>query len=428
VTVDELSITSPEYARALDAADPLAAARGEFVIEDAPLYLDGNSLGRLSHAARARLVDVIDREWGRDLIGGWQRWIELPTEVGDELGAALLGAAAGQVVVSDSTTVNLYKLAAAALSYQARRSPEKRVLLSDDDNFPTDRYVLAGLAEACGFEYRQVRGDPITGPDPEHLTALLAAGDVALLSLSHVAYRSGALLDMAPINRAARAAGTLTLWDLCHSVGSVPVRLDADGADLAVGCTYKYVNSGPGGPAFLYVRHELVNALVQPIHGWFGQADQFAMGPGYEPVAGIGRFLTGTPNVLGTVAVQEGARLLAAAGIEALRAKSVALTEYLVALSDAWLAPLGFTIASPRDSVRRGSHVSLRHPDAFRICRAYIEQAGVVPDFRAPDRLRLGLAPIYTRYQDVYEAMRRLRDLVEAGAHTGYDATPTRVT
>jgi len=395
------------YAESLDAADPLAGFRDRFVREDPSLiYLDGNSLGPLPRATRARIAEVVADEWGAGLVRSWHRWIELPGQVGDLLGEHLIGASPGQVAVCDSTTVNLYKLACAALDAR----PGRRVIVTDDDNFPTDRYVLQGIAAQRGGELRMIGTDLDQG---------LAAGAVAeavdertaLVSLSHVAYRSGALADMAQITAIVHEAGALALWDLCHSAGAVPVELDASGADLAVGCTYKYLNAGPGAPAFLYVRRELQQALRQPVWGWFGQRDQFEMGQAYEPAPGIGQFLTGTPQIIGTVAVQEGARLLAEAGIGRLRAKAVALTGYLIGLADAWLAPYGVTVASPRQAERRGAHVTLAHPDAWRISQALI-QRGVIGDYRTPDRLRLGPVPAYTRFTDVWDALDILRQIM----------------
>lgn len=411
-------------ALARDAADPLAAYRQRFIDDDPELiYLDGNSLGRLPAATADRLHYVAREEWGRGLVRSWADWIDRPARVGDRIGTHLLGAAPGQTVVSDSTTVNLYKLAAAALDAR----PGRRVILTDDDNFPTDRYVLEGLAAQRGLELRMLPSDTDEGLSLDTLAAALD-GDTALVSLSHVAYRSGALLDMAAVNALVRDAGALMLWDLCHSAGSVPIELDATAADLAVGCTYKYLNAGPGAPAFLYVRSGLQSVLRQPVWGWFGQRDQFAMGPAYDPAGDITRFLTGTPQVLGIAAVEEGVAVLAEAGIEALRAKGAALTAYLIELADAWLAPLGFAVASPRDPARRGSHVCLHHPDAWRVSQALIERAEVVPDYRAPDRLRLGPTPLTTGYTDVWDALDRLRRLVAEGVHEEFSAERARVT
>ena len=297
--------------------------------------------------------------------------------------------------------------------------------MTDDDNFPTDRYVLEGMAGQRGAQLRLLHTDLDEGVSARAVRAAVRT-DTALVSLSHVAYRSGALADMAALTAVAHEAGALTLWDLSHSVGSVPVELDSCGADLAVGCSYKYLNAGPGAPAFLYVRQDLQSRLRQPVQGWFGQRDQFAMGPGYDPAPGIDRFLTGSPNIIGTVAVEEGARLLGEAGIGALRAKGVLLTDYLIALADAWLTPLGCVLASPRDASRRGSHVSLRHPEAQRISQALI-QAGVVGDYRTPDRLRLGPAPISTRFTDVWDALDTTRKIIETKAYERFQGEPVRV-
>jgi kynureninase len=420
-----MGATDRARAERLDRDDPLAAFRDRFVIDDPELiYLDGNSLGRLPRRSLDRLRTVVEGEWGRRLVRAWNEgWMDLPARAGDLLGRHLLGAAPGQVVVSDSTSVNLYKLAVAALDAR----PGRTVIVSDAANFPTDRYVLEGLAAARGLRLELAGFDELRGPTAEALAPLVGER-TALVSLSHVDYRSGALADMAAINALAHRAGALTLWDLCHSAGAVPVELDASGADLAVGCTYKYLNAGPGAPAFLYVRREHLERLRQPIWGWFGQRDQFAMGPGYDPAPGVSRFVVGTPFVPGVALVEEGAALLAEAGIQRLRAKGAALTELLVALHDAWLAPLGFELASPRDAAGRGSHVALAHPEAYRVCQALISTAQVIPDFRAPDRIRLGPAPITTRFTDVWDAMDRLRRVVRDGIYLTVDPTRARVT
>ena len=393
-------------AEQLDAADPLAGLRERFVIDDPSLvYMDGNSLGRLSIATEQRLATVIRQEWGGGLVRTWDDWLPWPGLVGDRLGEALLGAAPGQVVVSDSTTVNLYKCAAAAIDAR----PERRVIVTDSENFPTDRYVVEGLARERGLTLRMVRSDPV-----EPLTAEMVSdaidGDVALVTFSHVSFASSAVADMPAITDLVHRAGALVLWDLSHTVGSYPVELDASNVDLAVGCTYKYVNAGPGAPAFLYVNRARQPELRQPIWGWFGQRDQFEMGPAYDPEPGIAQFLVGTSPALGLAAVDEGVKLLAEAGIDRLREKGVALTSFLIDLHDAWLAELGFRVGSPRDPATRGSHVALRHPEARKLCAALIER-GVVPDFRTPDRLRFGPAPISTRFVDVWDAMDCLRSL-----------------
>jgi kynureninase len=415
--------TDRSGAEELDAVDPLAGFRGRFVRADPSLiYLDGNSLGMLPEVTAQRMAEVVGQEWGAGLVSSWEHWLDRPRRVGDLLGRHLLGCAPGQVVVADSTTVNLYKLAWAALDDR----PARHVIVTDDDNFPTDRYVLQGVARQRGGELRLIHTDMDEGVSERALRAAIGT-DTALVSLSHVAYRSGALADMAALTAVVHEAGALVLWDLCHSAGSVPVELDSCGADLAVGCTYKYLNAGPGAPAFLYVRQDLQPRLRQPVQGWFGQRDQFAMGPGYDPAAGIGRFLTGTPNIIGTAAVEEGARLLGEAGIGALRAKGVLLTDYLITLADAWLRPLGCVLASPRDSARRGSHVCLRHPEAWRISQALV-RAGVVGDYRTPDRLRLGPTPINTRFTDVWDALDTTREIIETKAYEQFEREPARVT
>jgi kynureninase len=396
-------------AEKLDAADPLGGYRDRFVFADpALIYLNGNSLGALPRATLDRLDRVIREEWGTALARSWEHWTELPGRAGDLVGE-LVGAAPGQVVVTDSTTVNLYKLASAALDAR----PGRHVIITDDDNFPSDRYVLEGIAAARGAELRLLRTDIDAGLRPEQVRAAVDS-DTALVSLSHVAYRSGALADMAAITEIAHQAGALMLWDLCHSVGAVPAELDECGVDLAVGCTYKYLNAGPGAPAFLYVAARLREVLRQPIWGWFSQRDQFAMGPRYDPAPGMAKFTTGTPPVIGVAAVEEGARLLLEPGVAALRAKSVRLTSYLIELADAWLVPLGCAVATPRDPGRRGGHVTFRHPRAEQLT-AQLAAAGVVADFRTPERFRFGLSPLTTRFTDVWDAASRTRDLLGGG-------------
>jgi kynureninase len=416
-----------EEALALDARDPLGRFRERFAIADPNLlYLDGNSLGRLPVDTRARLHAAVD-EWGERLVSGWHDWIDAPTRAGDALAASVLGARPGEVLVADSTTVNLYKLARAALD--AYSLSAQRALVTDTDNFPTDRYVLEGIAKERGLQLRMFESaDPLLGPQASDIEGILEDGAVALIVLSHVNYRSGALADMKELTDLARRYDAHIVWDLSHSAGAVPVRLRESGVELAVGCTYKYLNSGPGGTAYLYVAEELQAGLRSPIWGWFGQSDQFEMERPYAPMDGIGRFLAGTPPILGLAAVEAGVAVTAEAGIEAIREKSVAQTELLIALHDEWLEPLGFELGSPRDPDRRGSHVSLRHDDAWRICRALIERAAVVPDFRGPDSIRLGVAPLYTSYADVWDALDRLRGLVQRGEHRELDAARARVT
>lgn len=400
-------VTDRAAAAALDRADPLARFRDRFVIEDPErIYLDGNSLGRLSHAVRDRLVEGM-AGWGANVVEGWPDWIGLPSAVGDRLAATCLGARPGEVLVCDSTTVNLYKLAHAALDLR------QGAVVTDAGNFPTDRYVLDAVARARG------RSFVLAGSAEE----ALAHTDAAIVCVSHVDYRTGRLLD---IERLTAATSALVLWDLSHSVGAV--RVDLSVADLAVGCSYKYLNAGPGGPAFLYVRRELQDELRSPIQGWFSQADQFAMGHPYEPVPGVERFLAGTPPILGLLALDASLDLLEEAGMERVQEKSQALTALCIELFDGWLASLGFELATPRAPTERGAHLALRHAEAWPICRALIERAGVVVDFRQPDIVRLGFPALYTRFVDVWDAVDRLRRTVEDGVHRQVDATPRRVT
>ncbi|MFF5173593.1 kynureninase [Micromonospora sp. NPDC000089] len=408
----------------LDDADPLAGLRKRFVIGDEDLiYLDGNSLGRLPAATGDHLARLVRDGWGGDLVRGWPTWIEWAGRIGDRLAAHALGARRGEVTVSDSTSVNLYKLAAAALD----AAGDRRTILVDAEEFPTDRYVLQGLAEARGLTLRALPSDLDQGLALDTLTAALDE-DVALVVVSAVSYRCGAMLDMTAVNAAAERVGAYVLWDLSHAVGSVPVALTATGAQLAVGCTYKYLNGGPGAPAFLYVRQELQSRLRQPIQGWFGQRGQFAMGPTYDPAPSIDRFQVGTPPVLGMAALDPALDVLAEAGIDRVRDKGRRLGEAIVTLADAWLTPYGFTVASPRDADRRGSHVSLHHPEALRISRALAEEGRVVGDYRVPDRLRLGPAPLYTRFVDVWDALDRLRDIAERRSWERFPGEASRVT
>lgn len=398
-------VVSRVEAEVLDAADPLAPLRERFLFTDpGRIYLDGNSLGMQPKATIAAVQETMER-WGRDVILAWRRWVDLPREIGDLIAAHVLEVRPGEVLVSDSTSVNLYKLAGAAVLAR----PGRNVIVTDDDNFPTDHYVLQGLAAERGMTVRRVSADPIEGIDPERVAAAIGP-DTALVSFSHVGYRSAAVADMHRITALAHSVGSLMLWDLSHAAGSVPVPLESSGADLAVGCTYKYLNGGPGSPAFLYVRSELSD-LRSPIWGWFGHRDQFAMSTAYEPAEGIERFLVGAPSVLSMIGIEQGARLIGEAGIDRLWTKGQALTELVISLADAWLAPHGFSVASPREAARRGSHVSLIHPAAKDVVRALIKEANVITDYRPTDRVRLAPTPLTTRFVDVWDAMDRLRRL-----------------
>lgn len=395
------------YAEELDRDDPLASYRDQFVIDDDSLiYLDGNSLGRLPKASRDRVRDVLELDWGRHLIRSWEdRWINLPQQIGDLIGTGLLGAEPGEVIVGDSTTVALYKAMSAALDAR----PDRHTIVIERDNFPTDRYLAESFAKQRGLDIRWIDEVGSDGVTLEHLAPLLD-DDVVLLSLSQVDYRSAAVLDMTAMTHAAHEVGALTLWDLCHSVGSIPIDLHRDNVDLAVGCTYKYLNGGPGSPSFTYVRRDLQAALSQPIWGWWGCADMFDMAQGYQPHDDIRAWLAGTPSVLSLCAIEPSVQMIVEAGMRAIRAKSMALTALGVRLYDGWLAPRGAGLASPRDPGRRGSHLTVTHQNAEFVAQQLTE-TGVIPDFRRPDGIRLGMASLTTRFVDVYDGFARLRDL-----------------
>lgn len=407
-----------EEARTLDERDALAAFRERFVIREPELiYLDGNSLGRLPKAAARLAEGLVNEAWGTRLIRGWNEgWLELSQRIGAKI-AGLVGAQPDEVLVADSTTVNLFKLAVAAL----KARPGRRRILTDDLNFPSDLYALHGACDLLGRGHgleRVASEDGVHGPEDALKDAL--DEDTALLALSHVVFKSGYLYDMRALSEAAHEVGALTLWDLSHAAGSVDVDLGGAGADLAVGCTYKYFNGGPGAPAFLYVRRELQEALLNPVPGWLGADRPFDFGLEYRPARGLRRFLTGTPPVVSTALIEPGVDLLLEAGMARVREKSVQQTEYLVRLCDERLAPLGFSLHSPRDPTRRGSHISLGHPQGLGIDLAMIRDKAVIPDFRPPDNLRLGVAPLYTRYEELFLAVARTADIVKNGLHEAY--------
>lgn len=415
--------TAPAYARLLDDEDPLAPYRARFVVDDPDLiYLDGNSLGRLPRDTVAQARHLLEHGWGHRLIRGWNDgWIDIQERIGDKI-AQLLGASPGEVAISDSTSTNLYKLALAAL----RARPGRTKIVTDDLNFPSDVYIFQGLSRDALHIQIVKSPDGIHGP----VESLLAAidEDTALVSLSHTVFKSAYTYDMAAITAHAHRMGALTLWDLSHSAGSVIVELNKSNADLAVGCTYKYLNGGPGAPAFLYVRKDLQDELTNPISGWFGQKNAFAFGLNYEPASGIRRFLTGTPPILSIAPIETGVDILLEAGMARLREKSVRQTEYLIELWRDQLAPLGFTMNSPADPAWRGSHISLGHPDAWRIDQALIEEMNVLPDFRKPDNLRLGITPLYTTFSEIHEAVMRMKRVVEEKLYEKYDAGAGGVT
>ena len=388
----------------LDSADPLRDFRGKFDLPQGVIYLDGNSLGAMPHSAKSRVEQVITEEWGEGLIRSWNTagWMDLPKRVGAGI-AEIVGAASDSVISADSTSVNLFKVLSAALAMQ----PGRRVILSEPDNFPTDLYMAQGLIAQLGgkHELKLVAAKEI----PAAIDA-----DTAVVMLTHVNYRTGAMHDMKSLSSLAHERGALALWDLAHSAGAVPVHLDADGADFAVGCGYKFLNGGPGAPAFLYVAKRHQEKFAQPLSGWLGHAAPFEFESGYRPAPGIGRYLCGTPTVLGMSALEEGVNLMRSASMTLLRAKSIALGDLFIRLVEERCSGHGLGLASPRDGAKRGSQASFTHHDGFPIMQALIAR-GVIGDFRAPDILRFGFTPLYTSHVDVWDAVEILRGILTTG-------------
>ncbi len=396
---------TPDTLAALDRNDPLARFRDAFDLPEGVVYLDGNSLGPIPHRTLARLIETAREEWGQSLIRSWNEhdWIGMPARIGDGI-ARIVGAGPGEVIAADSTSVNLFKLLAAA----CRMRPHRKAIVTEADNFPTDIYVAEGLAELLGngYEVRKVRKNEVFDALDE---------TVAVAVLTHVDYRTGEMLDMEAVTAAAHEAGALMLWDLSHSAGAVPVDLNGVEADLAVGCGYKYLNGGPGAPAFLFVARRHQASARQPLSGWMGHAAPFDFEDSYRPAPGIARHLCGTPGVLGMAALEESVALFLEADMSEIRRKSILLCETFIALVEEACAGHGFELASPRDARLRGSQVSFRHPEGYPIMQALIAR-GVIGDFRAPDILRFGFAPLYVRFRDVYAAVDILCDVMETGA------------
>lgn len=424
--------TEGNYATQLDKQDPLAGFREKFVISNPDLiYLDGNSLGRLPKDTVPHLRDLIEDQWGKGLIEGWNKgWFDMPTRLGSRI-AQLIGAGEDEVVVCDTTSVNLFKLTAAALRYQVG----KKVLISDEFNFPTDLYIYQGVIDFLNDGHRLdlIRSeDSISIPNENIEDAI--SDETALVALTQVAFKSAFMYDMNEVTALAHQKGSLVLWDLCHSVGAVPLELNEWNVDLAVGCTYKYLNGGPGSPAFLYVRKDLQKELLPPIWGWFADKSPFAFNLDFSPADNISRFQISTPHILSMAGIEPALGILFEAGVDRLREKSIKQTDYLIYLAEEILIPLGFEIGSPLESSQRGSHVSLRHPEAYRICRALIDpqpedtNLKVIPDFRAPNNIRLGIAPLYTSFTDIHRALHRLRAIVEDGIYQNYSTEQLKVT
>ena len=419
--------TSREFAAELDAQDKLASFRADFMIPDPELlYFDGNSLGRLTRASAERAKQIIEEEWGKELIRGWNKgWWEAPRRVGEKI-AQLTGAAPGQVIVSDTTSINLFKLTMAALALR----PGKKRIITDTLNFPSDLYVLQGCVKLLGDQHQITRIGSNEGDITPDLAALEAAinADTALVTLSQVVFKSGYLYDMATLTELAHRRGALVLWDLSHSAGALPIALDQCNADFAIGCTYKYLNGGPGAPAFLYVNKSLQDKVVSPIWGWWGQNQPFAFDLDYAPAQGVERFLAGTQPMLSLLTMEAALDPLLEAGMDTVRAKSILLTEYASYLTEQRLVPLGFSFGSPRDPAQRGSHVSLRHAEGYRINRALIDEMKVIPDFREPDNIRLGFAPLYTTFAEVWEGFERIQRVVAEKRYENYPKQRLAVT
>lgn len=406
---DDKEAALQQLAAELDRQDPLGHYRRRFIGTETPLsYLDGNSLGRPLQRTAEDISAFIRDGWGGRLIRGWdEEWLELPQAIGDQLGRAVLGAAPGQTIIADSTTVVLYKLIRAALAAVA--DPDRNELVLDTENFPTDRYLVEGIALEEGLTLRWIETDPNAGVTVDQVRE--AAGPhTAVVLLSHIAYRSGHLADLPGITEAVHDAGALVVWDLCHSAGSVEIGLDSADVDFAAGCTYKYLNGGPGSPAFAYVNQRHLPSLNQPIWGWMGRKDAFDMGPGYEPAAGIRGFLSGTPAIFGMLAMRGTLDLIEEASMAALREKSVKLTAFAVEVFEAWLAPLGVELASPREPAERGSHITLDHRGFTKESVASLWHEDVIPDFRAPHGIRVGLSPLSTSFAEVLHGMAAIRE------------------
>jgi kynureninase len=428
--------TERSYAEALDARDPLAKYKSQFQISDPELcYLDGNSLGRLPLAAISGVHDFLTNEWGRELVDGWAHWIDESQAAGNLLGRAVLGAAEGQTLVQDTTSVNFYQMCLAAI----KARPGRKTIIIDASNFPTDRYILAGIAKDFGLNLVTLNNDGSGGPgsveveadceliSPEALAPHLN-DDVALVTLQAIHYRSGSRPDIKGITDLVRSHGGLVVWDASHAAGAIDLRFDEWGVDLAVGCTYKYGNSGPGSPAWLYVAKRMQAEVEPTIQGWFANDKQFEMGPFFEVAEGIRRFQIASPSIIGIRVMQAAYAMIEEAGMKAISEKAAAGSQLILDLFDAWLAPLGFTLLTPREAHRRGGHITVGHPDAKKIAAGMRKFANVVPDYRTPDSIRLAMAPLPTSYTEIWDGMARMRDLVASKKYLEVEDNGSRVT
>jgi kynureninase len=413
----------------LDAQDPLREFKNRFVITDPDTcYLDGNSLGRLPHATVKAINDFLTQEWGPEVVAGWGHWVDEAQSVGDLIGRSALGAGPGQVLACDTTSVNFYQLASAAI----RARPDRKTIIIDAANFPTDRYIMQGLADQLGLKLITIDNEDSTISDHELITPEILkkymSDDVALVSLEVVQYRSGARQDIKAINDLVKSYGALMLWDAAHAVGSVVMDFDSNGVELAVGCTYKYGNSGPGAPAWLYVSKQMQNELRVPIQGWFAQRDQFAMGPTFERDESIRGFQIASPSLMGLRCIKTSFEMIEEAGIAQIEKKAAQGTAMMIELYEQWLAPLGFTLNTPRNHNQRGGHISLVHPEAEKIAIALRKFANVIPDYRVPNSIRVAISPLATSYVEVYDGFQRIRDLVSTRQYEKVTTGGSRVT
>lgn len=424
-----MAITDREYALELDRNDPLAHFRSRFVITDPDMcYLDGNSLGRLPHSTVIAINEYMTQEWGREVVTGWSHWVDEAQPTGDLIGRSALGAGPGQMLTCDTTSVNFYQLAVAAINAR----PGRKTIITDAANFPTDRYILDGIAKQLGLNLVIIDNESAGSAENERITPEILekylSDDVALVTLEVIQYRSGARNDIKSLTDLARKYGALLLWDASHAVGAIEMNLDANGADLVVGCTYKYGNSGPGSPAWLYVSKRIQKELQVPIQGWFSQGDQFGMGPVFERAEGIRGYQIASPSLMGLRCVKSAFEIIEEAGIDAIASKAAIGTQMMIDLYDAWLADLGITLLTSRNAKERGGHITLGHPDAARICIALRQFANVIPDYRTPNSIRLAISPLPTSYVEVWDGFQRIRDLVASRQYEKVGEGGSRVT
>ncbi len=424
-----MAITDREYALELDRNDPLAHFRSRFVITDPDMcYLDGNSLGRLPHSTIIAINEYMTQEWGREVVTGWSHWVDEAQPTGDLIGRSALGAGPGQMLTCDTTSVNFYQLAVAAINAR----PGRKTIITDAANFPTDRYILDGIAKQLGLNLVIIDNESAGSAENERITPEILekylSDDVALVTLEVIQYRSGARNDIKSLTDLTRKYGALLLWDASHAVGAIEMNLDANGADLVVGCTYKYGNSGPGSPAWLYVSKRIQKELQVPIQGWFSQGDQFGMGPVFERAEGIRGYQIASPSLMGLRCVKSAFEIIEEAGIDAIASKAAIGTQMMIDLYDAWLADLGITLLTSRNAKERGGHITLGHPDAARICIALRQFANVIPDYRTPNSIRLAISPLPTSYVEVWDGFQRIRDLVASRQYEKVEEGGSRVT